>query len=275
MKKNIKKYLKRILKLIRLDEMEILPGHLAFYLVLMMVPVCSLIGLLSSALNLHTISDVLKENIPLAVFNLINNVNKGTNNYNIFLFIILSLWLSSRGTKAIIISSNLLFKIKDKNNIKIRLKALLMVIILFLLIDFIILVPVLGDIIIKYLSTFFKETGTLVIKNIYHLLKYPVSILLMFILIKFLYTMAPSEKIESKYMNHGALFTTISWLILSRVYSYHLNNYSSYNVYYGNLSNILILLVWVYLLSYIFTIGLSLNADNYLMSRKETNDNKI
>ena len=70
-------------------------------------------------------------------------------------------------------------------------------------------------------------------------------------------------------MNNGAWFTTISWFVLTRIYSYHLNNYSNYNLYYGSLSNILILLVWVYLLAYLFTIGLSLNADNYFVSFKE------
>ena len=54
---------------------------------------------------------------------------------------------------------------------------------------------------------------------------------------------------------------------------YRRNNYSNYNLYYGSLSNILILLVWVYLLAYIFMIGLSLNADNYFFSKQ--NQEKI
>lgn len=114
-----------------------------------------------------------------------------------------------------------------------------------------------------------------ILTTIYHLLKYPLSIIMMFILIKFLYTMAPSIRIKSKYMNNGAIFTTLSWFLLTRIYSYHLNNYSNYNLYYGSLSNILILLVWVYLLAYIFMIGLSLNADNYFFSKQNQEKLKI
>ncbi len=265
MKDKIKNYLKRILKLIRLDEMEILPGHLAFYLVLMIVPVCSLVGIFTSVFKIDGIIQILNNNVPKAVISLIDGaMNTNTNNYNILLFLIFSLWLSSNGTKAIIISSNLLFKIKEKDTIKIRIKAISMVLILFLLIAFIIVVPVLGDLIISTLTNNFKESATSIITNFYHILKYPLSVFLMFFLLKILYTLAPTEKIDSRYMNNGAWFTTISWLVLSRIYSYHLNNYSNYNIYYGSLSNILILLVWVYLLAYIFTIGLSLNADNYL-----------
>ena len=37
----------------------------------------------------------------------------------------------------------------------------------------------------------------------------------------------------------------------------------------STLANILILLVWVYLLAYLFTIGIALNADNYLVTKKK------
>ena len=65
-------------------------------------------------------------------------------------------------------------------------------------------------------------------------------------------------------MNKGSIFTTIMWLLSSRIYSFYLNNFNHYNLYYGNMSNILILLIWIYLISYIFVIGMSINASNYL-----------
>ena len=268
----LKKQITTILKLVRLDEVEILPAHLAFYLIMMIVPICSLIGLLGSTLNVNDIYETLNNSVPDAVLSLINGVTTNSNNYNLFIFIIFSLWLSSNGTKAIIISSNLLFQIKDKNNIKIRIKALLMVLVLFFLIVFIIFVPVLGDLIINFLTKYLMQTSIMIITKMYNILKYPLSLFFMFVLIKVLYTMAPSKVIESKYMNSGALFTTLTWFSLSRIYSYNLNNYSNYNVYYGSLSNILILLVWVYLLAYIFVIGLSINANNYLAIKNQRNN---
>ena len=147
-----------------------------------------------------------------------------------------------------------------------------MVIVLFLLIGFIILVPILGDLIIDLLGNIFQENIMKVITTGYHLIKYPITIILMFFLIKSLYLLASSMKIKPKYMNNGAVFTTITWFILTRIYSFHLNNYSNYNLYYGSLANILIILVWVYLMAYIFMIGLALNADNYLFDMKKKED---
>ena len=265
---NIKKYLLNILKVVKLDEMEILPGHLAFYLIFIIIPVVTFIGILSSNLNINYNNYYINNNIPSAVLSLINEININVNNFNLIVFILISLYLASRGTRAIIIVSNRLFKIHDKNNLNITISSILMVLILFMLIEFIVIVPVMGDMIINYLSNYFKETGNLIINNIYHVIKYPISIILIFILIKMLYMLSLNLKIESKYINSGVIFTTIMWLLLSRIYAFYLNNFNHYNLYFGSMSNILILLVWVYLLSYIFVIGIAINANNYLDTRK-------
>ena len=270
MKKRLTLYIKRIFNLISLQEMQILPGHLAFNIVLMIVPIFSIIGVLGTSIGVNNILNGLQDNVPDAVITIIDSaLNLEASGFNMFLFIIFSLWMVSGGCRAIAISSDVLYKVKDVSKIKIYIKSFLMVIVLFMLIGFIIVVPVLGDLIVNFLNSYLRENGAMIVTSIYHLLKYPLSIILMFILIKFLYTMAPSIKVESKYMNTGAWFTTISWFTLIRVYSYHLNNYSNYNLYYGSLSNILILFVWIYLLAYLFTIGLALNANNYLMGEKK------
>ena len=249
----IKKYIKRIIKLVKLDEMQILPGHLAFHLIFLIIPVSTFITLLSSFYD-SNISNILSNNIPIQALKIINNT---INPSNITLFIIISLWLTSRGCKAIIISSNIIFKIKNNDKIRLQIKSFLMAIILFILINFVLLVPTLGNILIALINP--NLSGYIVIFN------YPISIILMFILIKSLYYMAPNQKI--KYMNKGSLFTTITWLLLSRIYSFYLNNFNDYNVYYGSLSNILILFLWIYLLAYIFKIGMALNADDYFVSK--------
>ena len=274
MKEKFKSYIKRIIKLISLEEMRILPGHLAFNIVLMIVPIFSIIGVLGSNIGIDTIVNGLTNNVPDAVMSIIEAaLNINSTGYNVFFFVLFSLWMVSGGCRAIITSSDILYKVKNKSSLKKYIKSFFMVIVLFLLIGFLIIVPIFGDFIVNFLNNYLKEGGSHILTTIYHLLKYPLSIIMMFILIKFLYTMAPSIRIKSKYMNNGAIFTTLSWFLLTRIYSYHLNNYSNYNLYYGSLSNILIILVWVYLLAYIFMIGLSLNADNYFFSKQ--NQEKI
>ena len=81
----------------------------------------------------------------------------------------------------------------------------------------------------------------------------------MYFFIKILYTMAPNKKIRSKSVGYGAIFTTFSWVVITNIYSYYINNIAHYSTFYGGLANIVILMFWFYLLAYAFTIGMSLN----------------
>ena len=97
------------------------------------------------------------------------------------------------------------------------------------------------------------------IASIIAVLKGPIAWLIIFCFIKIIYTMAPDRKIPSSFVNKGAIFTSIGWVIATYAYSYYISNFAHYNVFYGGLSNVIILMLWVYLLAYIFTIGMALN----------------
>ena len=76
------------------------------------------------------------------------------------------------------------------------------------------------------------------------------------------------------YTTNGALFTTIGWILATKGYSIYLNNINNYNIFYGSLANIMILLFWVYLLAYIFTLGIALNTERYLDSKEVSSNDK-
>ena len=81
------------------------------------------------------------------------------------------------------------------------------------------------------------------------------------------------------YNNYGTLFTTVMWIIITKVYSLYLNNFNVYDIFYGSFGNVVIMLFWIYLLAYIFTIGMAINAEYYFKSqenvnKKEENDSK-
>ena len=52
--------------------------------------------------------------------------------------------------------------------------------------------------------------------------------LILFFIIKTIYMIAPDQKLSGKYVNRGAAFTTISWMIVTWGYSYYVNNMASY-----------------------------------------------
>ena len=97
---------------------------------------------------------------------------------------------------------------------------------------------------------------------IYNLIRWTLTFLLIYLNLKLIYTIAISNKIESKTTTYGALFTTIVWTIATAIFSYYLRFFANYNVIYGNLSSIIILMMWVYIISYVFVMGIAINSVN-------------
>ena len=71
--------------------------------------------------------------------------------------------------------------------------------------------------------------------------------------------MAPDKKLASRHVSGGAIFTTVAWIAITSLYSYYIVNFANYSVFYGSLANIVILMIWVYFLSYAFVIGMAMN----------------
>ena len=57
-------------------------------------------------------------------------------------------------------------------------------------------------------------------------------------------------------------------MIATEIYSIYVDVFARYNIFYGSLSNILILLLWVYILAYIFMLGMALNSE-YVVKEEE------
>ena len=265
--KKMKIFLRRVISIIKLPEMRILPGQLAFFLVISIIPLIALVGAIGSEFGLPatSIKEILESVVPSDVINYLipANANNGGNllNFNMIIFFFAAFLLASNGTYSIINTSNEIYKVREHSELKRRGKAVLMTLILVVLFLFLILVPAFGDVIIKIITTsIHNDSLTSLVENTYRILEYPISLLLIYYNLKLLYTIAPDTKISSKSTIPGALFTTIMWLISSKIYAFYVDYFANYNVFYGAMSNILVLLIWVYILAYIFTLGMCFNA---------------
>ena len=267
--KALKKWLKKIYKILRLEEMQILPGQLAFFLVVSVFAMLPLIALIGSSFITKEFANSLKD-LPVGVSSVFKSLlDTDSTGYNVFLFVSISLFFSSSGCNAIIVTSDVIYKIVEDNKVKQKVKSLLMTVILMLLIVITAVIPAFGDLVLSSIKSKYPGDVINLIINLFDVLKYPLSFLLIFFGVKIIYTMAPDATIKSKYTNKGALFTTVLWIIITRVYAIYLNNINTYNIFYGSLANVVIVLFWFYLLSYVFTMGMAINADTYFDALKE------
>ena len=248
-------------------EMRILPGQLAFFLVMTIIPMLALIVTIAAALSIsiETIRVAISESIPVGLANILNGIITGDGiNFNIIVFYFSAILLASNGTYSMINTSNEIYKVKPKNIVYRRVKAIIMIFIIMFLLMFLFAVPVFGGTISEIITS---VTGNNMLpellRKIIIILKYPIVLVFLFVNIKLMYIIAPDEEIPSRTTNKGAAFSAIGWILATEIFSFYLEKFAKYDLFYGGISNVLVLFLWIYLLSYIFVFGMIINASSY------------
>ena len=264
MKRKIKGYFKKLFKILSKPEMAILPSNIAFNLILAIIPLLTIIVLIASSFDISVdlVTKLIQGIMPEQVSSVIIDVVSGKGfDTNIGISNFLAFFLASNGTYAIINASDTLYKIDNKDKIKKRISSLIILLIIIMLLLFVAIVPLFGENIIalmhkaKILEQYIDE-----ITIIFNIIKWPLTLFILYFNIKLIYTIAPSKNIKSKETTYGALFTTIMWLIATAVFKFYLSYFARYDILYGNLSSIIIMFVWFYFISFIFVLGMAINA---------------
>ena len=260
-------FFRKILSLIKKPEMRILPGQLAFFIVMSLIPAVAIIGAVATTFSIpvNTITLNISESVPKEISDVLLSFISGKGlNFNIIVFFISTFILASNGTHSMIITSNEIYKIKPRDILSRRLKAIIMIFILVVLFFFLLVVPVFGDSLFELLKIILKDEATVeFFHHMFQILKYPLVIITIYFNVKLVYVTAPDRRIPSNTTTKGAIFTTICWIIATEIYTFYIRSFSTYSIFYGSLSNLLILLIRVYILSYIFVLGMGINASVY------------
>lgn len=244
-------------------EMLTLPSSLAYYFVLSIVPIISLLLMIASSFNLSTsfLTEFFENNFSAELVKMITPlVTNQSFSIGFIIYILVAFFLASNGSDAIIVTSNQIFNIDNKNYFKRRIKAFFVTIILFLLFTFMLIVPVFGEQLISIAGHIGIDSSIIdALKALYPVLNLPLTLLVLYFGIKLIFIIAPDEKIKSSDVNKGAIFTTLCWVLVTNVYAYYLKHIATYNVYYAGLSTLVMLMVWFYFLAFVFVMGLSFN----------------
>lgn len=269
----LKDFFSRLSKIIRNPAMLLLPGNLAFFIVLALFPILTLIGVIISffgmTFDISFFSNVLPSNIVDILTPYIQG--KGFDS-NVGIFMIIGFIMASNGADAIVLASNSLYDIPNTGFFKRRIKDFLIILLIIFIFVFLLAFFTFGNLIFKLLLNYISVDVIMAIYKIFLLLRWPTAIIIIYLNVKLIYILAPDSKIKRKTTTEGAIFTTIAWSFATALFSYYVNHFSNYDIFYGSLSNIIILVLWIYILSYILVIGIAINVGK---DKKEEKENEL
>ncbi|MBK9292669.1 MAG: YihY/virulence factor BrkB family protein [Bacteroidetes bacterium] len=179
---------------------------------------------------------------------------------------------STNGISAIIDGFNAsMHTTETRSWIQQRLLSFVLVIVLSVMLILAIALLTTGGYIIDWLIQKNWISGQITILALW-LVKWLVSIALVFFSTSILYYFAPANRKYFYFFSPGAILATVLLLFGTLGFNYYITNFSSYNALYGSIGTLIILLMWIFFNAYILLIGYELNAS--IMRAKRSFENQ-
>ncbi|MDD3660699.1 MAG: YihY/virulence factor BrkB family protein [Lachnospiraceae bacterium] len=259
----------RIVALLRVFAKELsnnnvttLAAGAAFFLFLSLFPIIMLIGsiLPYTPLSRQDFLYFLGTILPSAIAPWMQNTAEELYDKSpavISISAVAALWSASRGTLSIMRGINSVNRVRENRNfIILRMKASFYTMIMLASIIFFLGIMVFGRVMVQITETHFPQMSHIFIFLLRFRFVYAVVILA--ILFMFLYKWIPNKKMKLIHQIPGAVFCSTGWTLFSDGYSYYISASPSFGVY-GNLTTVIIGLLWLYVCIYLFLLGAEIN----------------
>ena len=274
MKKLNVEYIRYFFRKFNYSEINSKAAEMSFYLLLSIFPfLIFTISIIVYIPTFHLNKSILiiKNVIPESAFNIILSIiNSAIENKSLgflILSFIFTLWTSSRGIRSLIRWMNKSYKVQETRSFfKVCIISFIFTVSILVLIFSSIILLIYGELIGYFIFNLIGLNSIFI--YIWNILRYIVGVSTLIIILINLYKYTQNKNIKIKDVIPGAIIATLVWLIISFFYSYYTNNYSNYEVIYGSIGGIIVLMTWLYLSSWSILIGLEVNVRLYFRKLK-------
>ena len=244
-------------------------AEISFYLLLSLFPflifTISLV-VYTPLIKLSKYIFVLDKMLPSSIFKIVSALTQSAIDNRSFNFLILSFILAmytmSRAVLCLIRGMNKSYNIREtRPYFEVLFISLVFVIMLLVLIFISMIFLVFGENLGSFLFNLIGLDQYFM--YIWNLCRYIIGIVTVIIILMNLYRFTPNKKLTFKEVMPGAVVSTFCWIIASFCYSFYSSNFARYDIIYGSLGGIIVLMRWVYLSSWTILIGCEINARLY------------
>jgi membrane protein len=258
--------LKRTFKAFLADDAMGLSAQVAFSSLLAFFPaVIFLVGLADLFGVYGTLQEFLTPVAPNEVVETIETLQKDTSTgTSVVAFVVgasLAVWAASGAMGAVIKSVNRAYdRVETRPFWKTRLIAIVLVCLTGLVLAGLLLLILFG----APLGTAIADQAGLggAFELVWGIFRWPIAFLAIILFFSIVYYLAPNVDVRSwKWLSPGALVGSVSWLVLSGLFSLYTSLSDSYSKTYGALASGIVLLLWLNYSAFALLFGAELNSE--------------
>ncbi len=259
------------------DNVPILAGGVAFFAFLAIFPAMiaaiTLYGIFADpetvAAQVRDLSAALPEQAQPILLDQLQSVASASNGalgFSLVISLLAALWSASSGTGNLLKAINIAYdEDESRGFLKVRGIALALtlgaIVFMLLTLALVAVVPVVLD------ALPLGTLGTVLAQ----VLRWVLLVVLVVVALAVTYRVAPDRDLPRfAWVSTGSLVATVLWIIGSIAFSLYVNNFGSYNKTYGAIAGVVVLMLWLYLTSYIVLLGAEINAESERQTRADT-----
>jgi len=251
------------------DNVGVLAGGVAFFAFLALFPAIiaalAVYGLVADpaqvADQVGRLAALLPETARPLVVDQLNTVAAGSGGalgIGLVVSVLAAFWSASGGTMNLIRAINTAYdEDETRGFVKQRGIALLLtlgaIVFMLLAVTLVAVVPVVSD------ALGLAGIGRVLAE----VLRWVLLVVLVVVALAIVYRVGPDRDAPRfAWVSTGAVVATVLWVAASLLFSLYVSNFGSYNKTYGTLAGVVVLMLWLYLTSYLVLLGAEINAES-------------
>ncbi len=268
---------RRALKEATADHVPMLAGGVAFFAFLAIFPAIiagvTLYGLVADpatvAAQAQTLAGALPQSAQPLLLDQLAQVTGGSGRaltVGLVISLLAALWSASSGVSNLMQAINLAYDEEEgRGFVKLRGIALLLtlgaIVFVLLTLTLVAVLPPLLD------ALALGPAGRVAAEVV----RWVLLVLVLVVALAVIYRLAPDRDAPRfRWVSTGAVVASVLWIVGSVVFSLYVNNFGRYGNTYGALAGVVVLLLWLYLTSYVVLLGAEINAEAERQTEKDT-----
>lgn len=244
---------------------------LTYYLLFAMFPILifinSLLGMLNW--NVTAISNVLLPVLPREVVSMLEAyltyIRGESSSVLLWFSLAFSVWFPLRAVRSLTNDVRLAYQLgKPANPVGYALRQMVFTLVFLVIVTLTLLLCVLGGRFLSAAAGWLKLGQRLRIPasglNLWQYFRFLLLGALMFLILVLLYTVAQDKRPPIRTLLPGIALSLVSWLVISMGFSLYVENFGKYSIIYGALGTVIVLLIWLYMTSFLLILGAEFNA---------------
>jgi membrane protein len=259
------------------DNVSMLAGGVAFFAFLAIFPALiaalTLYGLVADpaqvAQQIESLAAALPQDarpILLDQLNALTVTSNGALTTGLIISLLAALWSASSGTGNLMQAVNIAYD-EDETRGFIKLRAIALALTLGALVFVLVTLTLIAVVPPLLESLQLGVVGTVVAQVV----RWGLLLVLVVVALAVVYRIAPDRDAPRfSWVSTGAVVAAALWILGSIGFSLYVNNFGSYNKTYGALAGVVVLMLWLFLTSYIVLLGAEINAESERQTRHDT-----